>query len=143
MHEGYFHVTALPVSTCVHEIFAFFSHKPLLVTKLKTPPFPLESPGYYLSLFYSKNFAPKGPNYTHFADKEFDVLYESALGETNQNKIEIIYKKMDSLIISKSIIVPLFYDEVIRFTRKNLNGMQINDTNLLDLRYVKKLSNSL
>ena len=50
---------------------------------------------------------------------------------------------MDSLIISKSIIVPLFYDEVIRFTRKNLNGMQINATNLLDLRYVKKLSNSL
>ena len=97
----------------------------------------------YLSLFYSKNFAPKGPNYTHFADKEFDVLYESALGETNKNKIEIIYKKMDSLIISKSIIVPLFYDEVIRFTRKNLNGMQINATNLLDLRYVKKLSNSL
>ena len=28
-HEGYFHVTAEPVSTCVQEIFAFFSHKPL------------------------------------------------------------------------------------------------------------------
>ena len=95
----------------------------------------------YLSLFYSKNFAPKGPNYTHFADKAFDALYESAVGETNQNKTEILYKKMDSLIISKSIIVPLFYDEVIRFTRKNLDGMQINATNLLDLRYVKKLSN--
>ena len=47
---------------------------------------------------------------------------------------------MDSLIISKSIIVPLFYDEVIRFTRKNLDGMQINAANLLDLRHVKKLS---
>ncbi|HJN53699.1 MAG TPA: ABC transporter substrate-binding protein, partial [Flavobacteriaceae bacterium] len=82
-------------------------------------------------------------NYTHFIDKEFDVLYESALGETSQNKIEILYKKMDSLIINKSIIVPLFYDEVIRFTRKNLDGMQINAANLLDLRYVKKLSNSL
>tara|TARA_B100000029_G_scaffold465569_1_gene500326 strand:+ start:1769 stop:3358 length:1590 start_codon:yes stop_codon:yes gene_type:complete len=93
----------------------------------------------YLSLFYSKNFAPKGPNYTHFADEEFDLLYENALGETNPNKIEILYKKMDSLIISKSIIVPLFYDEVIRFTRKDLNGMKINATNLLDLRYVKKL----
>ena len=95
----------------------------------------------YLSLFYSKNFAPKGPNYTHFADKTFDALYESAVGETNQNKTEILYKKMDSLIISRSIIVPLFYDEVIRFTGKNLDGMQINATNLLDLRYVKKLSN--
>ena len=93
----------------------------------------------YLSLFYSKNFAPKGPNYTHFSDIEFDNLYESALGETDQNKKENLYKKMDSLIISKSIIVPLFYDEVIRFTRKNLDGMEINPTNLLDLRYVKKL----
>ena len=93
----------------------------------------------YLSLFYSKNFAPKGPNYTHFSDSEFDKLYESVLGETSQIKREILYRKMDSLIIKKSIIIPLFYDEVIRFTRKNLNGMQINATNLLDLRYVKKL----
>ena len=93
----------------------------------------------YLSLFYSKNFAPKGPNYTHFSDIEFDKLYESVLGETSQSKREILYRKMDSLIMKKSIIIPLFYDEVIRFTRKNLNGMQINATNLLDLRYVKKL----
>ncbi len=93
----------------------------------------------YLSLFYSKNFAPKGPNYTHFSDSEFDKLYESVLGETSQSKRENLYRKMDSLIMKKSIIIPLFYDEVIRFTRKNLNGMQINATNLLDLRYVKKL----
>ena len=43
------------------------------------------------------------------------------------------------MIINRSIIVPLFYDEVIRFTSKNLDGMEINATNLLDLRYVKKL----
>tara|TARA_B100001113_G_scaffold204316_1_gene167562 strand:- start:2780 stop:4393 length:1614 start_codon:yes stop_codon:yes gene_type:complete len=93
----------------------------------------------YLSLFYSKNFAPKGPNYTHFSNSEFDKLYESVLGETSQSNREVLYRKMDSLIMKKSIIIPLFYDEVIRFTRKNLNGMQINATNLLDLRYVKKL----
>ena len=29
----------------------------------------------YLSLFYSKNFSPKGPNYTHFKDSKYDVLY--------------------------------------------------------------------
>ena len=45
---------------------------------------------------------------------------------------------MDSLIISKSIIVPLYYDEVIRFVSKDVNGMKINATNLLDLRNVKK-----
>ena len=40
--------------------------------------------------------------------------------------------------MSKSIIVPLFYDEVIRFVSKNISGMEINATNLLDLRSVKK-----
>ena len=30
----------------------------------------------YLSLFYSKNFAPNGPNYTHFKNEQFDEWYE-------------------------------------------------------------------
>ena len=29
----------------------------------------------YLSLFYSKNFAPNGPNYTHFRYNEYDKIY--------------------------------------------------------------------
>ena len=45
---------------------------------------------------------------------------------------------MDSIIISKSIIVPLFYDEVIRFVSNDINGMKINAANLLDLRTIKK-----
>ena len=57
--------------------------------------------------------------------------------DKKQNR-EILYKKMDSIIISKSIIVPLFYDEVIRFVSNDINGMKINATNLLDLRTVKK-----
>ena len=92
----------------------------------------------YLSLFYSKNFAPNGPNYTHFSDSKFDLLYEKSLEITNQEKSNNIYSKMDSLVMSKSIIVPLFYDEVIRFVSKNISGMKINATNLLDLRSVKK-----
>ena len=92
----------------------------------------------YLSLFYSKNFAPNGPNYTHFSNNEYDKIYENSLRETNPEKSKLIYSKLDSIISSKSIIVPLFYDEVIRFVSKNVAGMEINATNLLDLRKVKK-----
>ena len=92
----------------------------------------------YLSLFYSKNFAPNGPNYTHFNDKNYDELYEKSLEENKKQNREILYKKMDSIINSKSIVVPLFYDEVIRFVSNDINGMKINATNLLDLRTVKK-----
>ena len=92
----------------------------------------------YLSLFYSKNFAPNGPNYTHFSDYEYDKIYENSLRETDPEKSKLIYSRLDSIISSKSIIVPLFYDEVIRFVSKNVVGMEINATNLLDLRRVKK-----
>ena len=92
----------------------------------------------YLSLFYSKNFAPNGPNYTHFSNNEYDKIYENSLRETNPEKSKLIYSKLDSIISSESIIVPLFYDEVIRFVSKNVIGMEINATNLLDLRKVKK-----
>ncbi len=92
----------------------------------------------YLSLFFSENFAPNGPNYTHFNDSKYDQLYRQSFDITDQKKLKNIYSKMDSLIISKSIIVPLYYDEVIRFVSKDVNGMKINATNLLDLRNVKK-----
>ena len=91
-----------------------------------------------MSLFYSKNFAPKGPNYTHFNHAEFDEMYETAYLETDSEKRIALYTKMDSLIMTSAPIVPLFYDEVVRFTRKNVAGLGINATNLLELKSVKK-----
>ncbi len=93
----------------------------------------------YLSLYYSKNFAPNGPNYTHFKSDEFDTMYEAAFLETNPNLRSQLYSKMDSLIMASAPIVPLFYDEVVRFTRKEINSLGINATNLLELKSVKKI----
>ena len=45
---------------------------------------------------------------------------------------------MDSLAMQKALMVPLYYDEVLRFTRKNISGLGINPINLLDLKRVKK-----
>ncbi|MCB0375424.1 MAG: ABC transporter substrate-binding protein, partial [Sinomicrobium sp.] len=49
----------------------------------------------YLSLFYSKNFAPGGPNYTHFKDQQFDAWYEAASREIHPEKRHLLYRKMD------------------------------------------------
>jgi peptide/nickel transport system substrate-binding protein len=96
----------------------------------------------YLSLFYSKNFAPNGPNYTHFKNELFDNWYEQAFIETDTKKREILYSKMDSLVMNQTPVVPLFYDEVVRFTRKEVKGLGINPINLLDLRNVKKIKSN-
>ena len=93
----------------------------------------------YLSLYYSNNFAPNGPNYTHYKNTQFDALYEEAYMVTNSKKREQLYKKMDSLVMQKAPVVVMFYDEVVRFTRKNVSGLGINPINLLELKKVKKL----
>nr|WP_243389566.1 ABC transporter substrate-binding protein [Flavobacterium cyanobacteriorum] len=92
----------------------------------------------YLSLFYSKNFSPNGPNYTHFKNAEFDRLYEQAFLETDNAKRELLYKKMDALVIQEAPVIPLFYDKASRFTQSNVSGLGINPLNLLVLKKVKK-----
>lgn len=92
----------------------------------------------YLSLFYSKNFSPNGPNYTHYKNTEFDRMYEQAFLETDDIKREALYKKMDALIMEEAPVIPLFYDKVSRFTGSNVTGLGINPLNLLTLKSVKK-----
>ncbi|WJJ97888.1 ABC transporter substrate-binding protein [Algibacter luteus] len=92
----------------------------------------------YLSIFYSKNFAPDGSNYFHYKSALVDSLYNKAFTITDIEKRKHLYTTIDSLAMQKTIMVPLYYDEVIRFTRKNVKGLGTNPINLLDLRYVRK-----
>ena len=95
-------------------------------------------PENYLSVFYSKNFTPGGPNYYHFSNPEFDTMFEKSFTITNKTVREQLYTKMDSTILEHAPIVPLYYDEVVRFTGKNISGLGINPINLLVLKNVKK-----
>ena len=45
---------------------------------------------------------------------------------------------MDSLVMTSAPVVPMFYDEVVRFTRKSIEGLGINAINLLELKSVRK-----
>lgn len=92
----------------------------------------------YLSLFYSPNFTPKGPNYTHFKNEVFDSLYVYALSISNINKRKLIYTQMDSIIMAEAPVIPLFYDMAIRFVSKKVTGLGINPQNFLVLKRVKK-----
>jgi peptide/nickel transport system substrate-binding protein len=92
----------------------------------------------YLSIFYSKNFAPNGSNYFHFKSDLLDSLYNKAFTITDIEKRKHLYTTMDSIAMQKAIMVPLYYDEVIRFTRKNVKSLGTNPINLLDLRHVRK-----
>jgi len=92
----------------------------------------------YLSLFYSPNFTPNGPNYSHYKNEVFDSLYVKALSISNINDRKLLYTKMDSIIISEAPVVPLFYDMAVRFVNKKVTGLGINPQNFLVLKRVKK-----
>ncbi len=94
----------------------------------------------YLALFYSKNFTPKGPNYTLFKNDKYDQLYETALKEVNDSLRYEIYCEMDKIIIENAPVVPLYYDRVLRFVSKDVQGLGSNSMNLLTLKKVRKLA---
>jgi len=45
---------------------------------------------------------------------------------------------MDQIVLEEAPVVVLIYDEVLRFTQKNIKGLGINPTNLLELKNVQK-----
>ena len=91
----------------------------------------------YLSLLYSPNHAPVGPNYTHFSSTMFDSLYARAMVEVDANNREVQYIAMDQLAMSQSPVIVLYYDEVVRLRRTNISGLGMNAMNLLTLKKVR------
>ncbi len=91
----------------------------------------------YLLMFLSLNFCPRGPNYTHFSNHEFDRLYELAMHQTNDSVRYSIYHEMERLVMEESPLVVLYYDQVLRFVRKEVSGLGSNPMNMLILKRVR------
>lgn len=91
----------------------------------------------YLSLFYSVNHAPAGPNYTRFSNKEFDRMYIESRSCADPARREEMYRNMDKLVMVKAPVLVLYYDQILHFTHKNVSGLHSNAMNTLDLRRVR------
>lgn len=92
----------------------------------------------YLSLFYSLNKSPSGPNYTHFADPGFDLAFERIYEISDPGERALAYRQLDSMMMQEAPVTLLYYDEVLRFIQNDLQGFSGNPTSQLDLRRVWK-----
>ena len=92
----------------------------------------------YLSLFYSPNHSPAGPNYTRFTNRDFDRLYVESRSCTDTASRNALYRRMDALVMQQAPVVVLYYDQILHFTQKNISGLHTNAMNTIDLRRVKK-----
>jgi oligopeptide transport system substrate-binding protein len=92
----------------------------------------------YLSLFYSKNKIPWGPNYTGFSNKEFDRLFEQCYHETDDQQRYALYRRMDNIIMQNAPVVILYYDKLVNLYQDNITGISKNPLNLLVLKRIVK-----
>ena len=92
----------------------------------------------YLSVFYSKNKVPFGPNYTAFNNKLFDKLYTQSYHEANDSARYVLYQQMDNLLMQQSPVVVLYYDNLVNLYQNNISGYRVNSMNLLTLKYIRK-----
>lgn len=95
-------------------------------------------PENFLSLFYSKNKSPLGPNYTHFNNSTYDSLYELSFQDSNSISRCNLFFEMESLLIEEAVVIPLYYDYAFRLVNKNIQGMSLNSMNTLSLKRVQK-----
>ncbi len=93
----------------------------------------------FLSLFYSKNWSPKGFNYTHYNNPEYDLLYEKSQRELNDSVRYQFYQQMDKMLMDDLPITPIYYDQVVRLVQNNISGLTSNPMNILSLKRVKKI----
>lgn len=90
----------------------------------------------FLTLFYSKNFTPSGPNKTHFNSSKYDELYEEMYQSNDYFEHFRKYRQMEHTLIEECPIIPLFYDEVIQLQQEYVYGIEIDEMNQLFLENV-------
>ncbi len=92
----------------------------------------------YLSLFYSKNKIPFGPNYTGFNNRQFDTLFEQAYQVSNNLQRYALYRRMDNLVMQQAPVIILYYDKQVNLYQNNISGFSQNAEGLLTLKRVQK-----
>ncbi|MDN3551756.1 ABC transporter substrate-binding protein [Mucilaginibacter aquaedulcis] len=97
----------------------------------------------YLSVFYSKNKIPFGPNYTGFNNKQFDDLFEQTYHVKNDSTRYALYQQMDQIVMEQSPVVVLYYDKLINLYQNNISGYSLNGQILLVLKRVVKSPSAL
>ncbi len=91
----------------------------------------------YLACFYSDNFSPGGPNYTHYSNTAFDKLYQQSFSTTGEVRQQLMVRA-DSLLIPDCPVIVLYYDQSIRLYQNGITGLGNDPSNRLHLKRVQK-----
>jgi len=83
-------------------------------------------PENFMALFYSKNWAPAGPNATRFKNEEFDRLYEQAISEMDEQKRMALYRKMEEIVVEEAPWLFLSHGEAYGLAQPYVEDLPLN-----------------
>lgn len=99
-------------------------------------------PENFLSLFYGGNLteASSAINAFRFKNAEFDVLYEKASKEINQEKRNALLVKCDQIVIDQAAVMPILTKDFLIIVNARIRDMKTNAMESLDFStiYIKE-----
>jgi oligopeptide transport system substrate-binding protein len=102
-------------------------------------------PENFLNLFHSKHVPDKLTDKAYlnpfrFKNAAFDSVFDAALAEVDDEKRMEMWAQCDQMIIDHAVVMPLYYEEIIRLMSLDIQGFDINAMELRDFTrvYFKK-----
>lgn len=83
-------------------------------------------PENYLSLMWSKNFTPKGTNYSRYSNPEFDRLFEEGMRLTDEKKRIALYQQAEKVAYDDAPILFLYFGKRYRLMQPFVRGYVYN-----------------
>jgi len=93
----------------------------------------------YLSLFDSRKWTPRGPNYTRTRLPGFDAALDAALRVQDPQERAAQMAALDQQIHDQLPVLPLWYDVSVRAVPRSVQGLPRHPLFTLDLRRVQKI----
>ena len=95
-------------------------------------------PETFLTCYYGLN--PSSPNFTRYQNEAFDLMYESSIKTLDNEKRMKLYMQSDSIAMKDAALIPIYYDQIVNFTHKYVQGLSVTPSKLLSLKYVDIVS---
>lgn len=99
---------------------------------------PPADPNHLLSTLFHSDMIGTAGNRSFFSNEEFDRLLDEGKRESDQAAREQIYKDAQEILIDEAPAIFIRYPENLNAYQSNINGLIIDNNNLLDLRNVTR-----
>ncbi len=94
-------------------------------------------PESYLSLFYSANVPPFGPNYTRFNNSQYDSVYQYALTASDSARRHA-YNQMVNILYHRLPVLVLYYDEIVHILRADVFNLPPHPMGWIEWEEIRK-----